>query len=99
MPKVSRLNSAFSNPAFLNTSIIVSALRECLDGLGEITVGALVFADEFAIHRQYGVAVDAEQLLHRETDRRGEFYDAEMSSLLQYSAHFAAVPGPGSGSC
>ena len=56
MPKVSRLNSAFVNPAFLNTSI--------------------------------SVAVDAEQLLHRETDRRGEFYDAEMSAFFQYPAHF-----------
>ncbi len=55
MPKVSRLNSAFANPAFLNTSIIDLALREGLDGLVEIAVGALVFADQFAIDRQYGV--------------------------------------------
>ena len=33
--------------------------------------------------------IDVEQLLHREADWSGEFHDAEMSSLLQYSAHFA----------
>lgn len=67
------------------------ALRECLDGLVEITVGALVFADEFAIHRQDSVAVDAEQLLHRETDRRGEFYDAEMSAFFS-TRHISFSP-------
>ena len=57
------------------------------DGLVEIVVGTLVFRNQLAVDGEHGTGVDAEELLHRETDRRGKFYNAEMASLLQHSAH------------
>ena len=64
------------------------SLREGFDGGRQIVVGTLVFRDQLAVYRQYRVGIDAEELLHRESHGMCEFYDAQMSALLQYSAHF-----------
>ena len=89
MPNVSRRNEASAKPALHQYVDHALALGESLDGLGEIRVGAGVARDESAVDGQHRVRIDAEQLFHRELDRCGKLYDAEMTTGLEHSVHLA----------
>ena len=52
------------------------ALRESFDSGREVAVGTFVMRDKSPIEGEYGVAIDVEELLHGESNGRGEFSDA-----------------------
>ena len=52
------------------------ALREGFDSGREVAVGTLVVRDKSPIEGKHGVAIDAEELLHGESNGSGELSDA-----------------------
>ena len=67
-------------------------MRESFHRPRQVGVGAVVVADEASNQRHDHVGVDAEELLHREAWRRGQFHKHQVAARLEHAAHLAQPP-------